>query len=272
MFVQRRNRNLLDAAFTTLALIYHQTVHNLRKSHSNAVIGLAMAVLQSMVLVVGFFAMYWLMGVKRSPVRGDFIIFIMTGIFLFMTHTTAIGAVSGSGSAVSGMMKHGPMNTAVTICGAALAVLYRQTLASLVLLGFYHTLFQPVSFEDPVGLAGMFLLAWASGCVIGLIFLAARPWWPSGISILSSLYQRLNMVASGKMFVANALPPMMLSMFDWNPLFHVIDQARGYAFINYTPHNSSVAYPVYATLGCLMIGLMAEYVTRNAESLSWSAR
>ena len=31
MFVQRRNRNLVQAAFTTLALIYHQTVHTLRQ-------------------------------------------------------------------------------------------------------------------------------------------------------------------------------------------------------------------------------------------------
>ena len=40
MFVQRRNRNLVQAAFTTLALIYHQTVHTLRQTHANAVIGI----------------------------------------------------------------------------------------------------------------------------------------------------------------------------------------------------------------------------------------
>lgn len=42
------------------------------------------------------------------------------------------------------------------------------------------------------------------------------------------------MIASGKMFVANTLPNFMLAMFDWNPLLYTIDQARGFAFINYT--------------------------------------
>jgi ABC-type polysaccharide/polyol phosphate export permease len=43
------------------------------------------------------------------------------------------------------------------------------------------------------------------------------------------VYQRANMIASGKMFIVNTRPPFMLTMFDWNPLFHCIDKARGFA-------------------------------------------
>ena len=35
MFAQRRSRNLVEAAFTTLALIYHITANNLRKGQRN---------------------------------------------------------------------------------------------------------------------------------------------------------------------------------------------------------------------------------------------
>ena len=52
------------------------------------------------------------------------------------------------------------------------------------------------------------------------------------------------MIASGKMSVANTLPSFMLAMFDWNLLFHAIDPARGFAFINYNPHNGSIVYPI----------------------------
>ena len=62
---------------------------------------------------------------------------------------------------------------------------------------------------------------------------------------MQTVFQRLNMVASGKMFVANSLPGSVLVMFTWNPLFHVIDQARGFAFINYQPRNSDLFYPLY---------------------------
>jgi len=80
------------------------------------------------------------------------------------------------------------------------------------------------------------------------------------------------MIASGKMFVANQLPRKMIDWFDWNPLFHIIDQTRGFVFINYFPHHSSVTYPLYVSLAVLMIGLMAEFYTRQNASLSWDAR
>ncbi|WP_312525495.1 ABC transporter [Paracoccus sp. (in: a-proteobacteria)] len=271
MFTARRNRNLLEAAFTTLALIYHVTVYDLRKEHRNAVIGLVMTVLQSMLFVMGFLGMYMIIGVKHSPIRGDFIIYIMSGIFLFMVHSQTAGAVSGAGSSVDAMVKHGPMNTAVMICGAALAVLYRQTFAIFVILAGYNALFAPVTLEDPISCYAMVLLAWFYGICIGLLFLCVRMWWPQGGKVVTQLYQRINMIASGKMFVANTLPTFMLHMFAWNPLFHMIDQVRGYAFINYTPHNSSLSYAIYMTLAMMMIGLMAEFVTRNAVSLSWNS-
>lgn len=80
------------------------------------------------------------------------------------------------------------------------------------------------------------------------------------------------MIASGKMFVANTLPPSILVTFDWNPLFHTIDQARGYTFINYFPNNSSPSYPFYVTIACLMLGLMGEFYTRKHASVSWTAK
>jgi ABC-type polysaccharide/polyol phosphate export permease len=86
------------------------------------------------------------------------------------------------------------------------------------------------------------------------------------------VYTRANMIASGKMFVANKLPATMIVFFDWNPLFHTIDQARGYAFINYSPHNSSSLYPLYVSLALLMVGLMGEFYTRKHASMSWGAR
>lgn len=271
MFTQRRSRNMVEAAFITLSLIYHVTVNNLRKGQRNAVVGLVMTVAQAMAMIAGFWLMFAIMGVRKSPIRGDFIVYLMTGVFMFMAHSQAIGAVSGAGNASNQMMKHGPMNTAVMISAAALATLYKQTFSVVVVLSAYHYLLQPIVIDNPLACYAMLLLAWFSGCCIGLIFLSIRPWWPQAAQVLTQFYQRLNMVFSGKMFVANLMPTFMLHMFAWNPLFHIIDQTRGFAFINYSPRNSSLTYPVYAMLALLMIGLMAEFVTRKAVSLSWSA-
>lgn len=271
MFVQRRNRNLVQAAFTTLALIYHQTVHTLRQTHANAVIGILITMMQSVLMVAGFLAMYWVMGVKRSPIRGDFLLFIMSGIFMFMAFNGAMAKVSGAGKSTNQMMKHGPLNTAIAMSGAALAALYTNVLSALVLIAIYHMLISPIEIENWRGALAMLVLAWFSGSALGLVFLSIRTWFPVPGQMISQVFGRANMVASGKMFAANNLPNFMLAMFDWNPLFHIIDQTRGFVFVNYTPHNSSLSYPIYVTLALLMIGLMAEFVTRNSASLSWGA-
>jgi len=271
MFTQRRNRNMVEAAFTTLSLIYHVTVNNLRKGQRNALVGLIMTVMQSIAMIAGFYLIFAIMGVRHAPIRGDYIVYIMSGIFMFMSHSQGMGAVASAGNPSNQMMKHGPMNTAVMISAAALAVLYRQTFSGLVVVSGYHYLVRPIQIDNPLGCYAMLLLAWFSGCCIGLIFLSIRPWWPQAAQVLTQFYQRLNMVFSGKMFVANLMPSTILHMFSWNPLFHVIDQTRGFAFINYSPRNSSLDYPLYAMLTLLMIGLMAEYATRKAVSISWSA-
>ena len=175
-----------------------------------------------------------------------------------------IGTLVGLVAALYGYFA--PLTGVNGTLGALLAIV-----VSVVLLLLANTFIEPVNIENIYACLGMFLLAWLSGCCIGLVFRAIQPWWPKGIAMVSMLYRRLNMISSGKMFVANVLPSSMVAMFSWNPLFHVIDQTRGFAFINYTPHNSSVIYPIYFSLAVAMIGLMGEFVTRNSQSLSWTA-
>ncbi|WP_299841637.1 ABC transporter permease [uncultured Paracoccus sp.] len=262
---------MLEAAYNTLLLIYFQIVYNLRKEHTNPLIGLLLTIIQSSLMVVAFFLLYYVIGVRTSPIRGDFMVFIMTGIFVFVTHVQGTSAVSSSGALTSGMTKHGPMSSAVMIAGAAVAVLYKQILSCIVILWVYHAAVTPVVVNDWVACLALLVLAWLSGCAVGLVFLSIRPWAPKAAGLLTSIYSRLNMIASGKMFVANTLPNFMLPYFEWNPLFHIIDQMRGFAFINYVPHKTNLEYPIYFTIAVTMIGLMAEFTTRNSVSASWSA-
>ncbi|WP_232816477.1 ABC transporter permease [Paracoccus zhejiangensis] len=262
---------MLEAAYNTLLLIYFQIVYNLRKEHTNPLIGLLLTIIQSSLMVVAFFLLYYVIGVRTSPIRGDFMVFIMTGIFVFVTHVQGTAAVSSSGALTSGMTKHGPMSSAVMIAGAAIAVLYKQVLSCIVILWAYHAIVTPVVVNDWVACLALLVLAWLSGCAVGLVFLSIRPWAPKAAGLLTTIYSRLNMIASGKMFVANTLPNFMLPYFEWNPLFHIIDQMRGFAFINYVPHKTNLEYPIYFTIAVTMIGLMAEFTTRNSVSASWSA-
>ncbi|MBN2741825.1 MAG: ABC transporter permease [Rhodobacteraceae bacterium] len=272
MFKAERSNSTIGSTFSLLELIYHATVRHLRKSHGNALLGLLMNMFQTVLLVATFYIMFGVLGMRGNAIRGDFLLYVMSGIFLFMTHTKAMGAVFGAEGPTSAMMKHAPMTTAISISSAALSSLYIQLLSMFVVLFIYHVAFHPIDIYNWVGAMAMVLLSWFTGAAIGLVLLAAKPWAPDVVGIVQQVYSRANMIASGKMFLANNLPHKMLVLFDWNPLFHTIDQARGYVFINYNPHFSNWEYPLYLGLALLMIGLMGEFYTRQYASLSWGAK
>lgn len=272
MFKAERSNSTLGSSYAIIELIYHSTVRSIRKSSGNAVLGLLTNIFQTVLLVATFFAMSHLLGMGGGGVRGDFLLYIMSGVFLFMTHTSALGAVMKAEGPTSAMMKHAPMSTAVSISSSALGALYIQILSVVVVLYVYHVAFKPIEIEDPIGALGMLLLAWFTGVAIGSVFMAFKPWAPGPIGIAAQIFARINMIASGKMFLANNLPHKMLVMFDWNPLFHTIDQERGFLFINYNPHFSSISYPLYVGIVLLVIGMMGEFYTRQYASVSWGAR
>ena len=272
MFEARRPMTRSRSAFNMLELIYHSIVREIRKDHRNAVVGLIMNMMQTIVFVTAFYFMFSILGLKGTAIRGDFLLYIMSGIFLFLTHTKAMGAVLKAEGPASAMMKHAPMNTSISIAAAALSQLYIQMMSLFVIMFAYHVLVTPFEIQNVTGVMFMIILAWFTAVAVGMVFLAIKPWSPGLSSLLSTIYQRANMIASGKMFVANTLTPQLLAMFDWNPLFHCIDQSRGYAFVNYAPRNSSWEYAFYVGVIFLMIGMMGEFYTRKHASASWSAR
>lgn len=262
---------LSTGAITMLGLIYDSAVREVRKEHRHALAGLLMNIVQTVLLILTFYLMLSIMGMRGSGLRGDFLLYIMSGIFMYFTHTKAMQAVFKAEGPTSPMMQHAPLNTLITIAAAALGALYVQLLSLFVVLFVYHVAFTPVTIDAPAGAMGMVLLAWFTGCGVGVILLSLKPWFPGFTAMAASIYGRANMIASGKMFVANAMPSYILVMFDWNPLFHVIDQARGFVFLNYNPHFTSISYPLAVGAALIVIGMMFEFYTRRNASISWNA-
>lgn len=262
----------VGSALTIMELTYHSVVRSVRKTHNNAFLAIGINLLQAVIFVVTFYLMFSMLGLRGAGIRGDFLLYIMSGIFIFLTHTKVLSAVVQSEGPASPMMQHAPMNTIIAIASAALGALYIQVLTMLIILFIYHVGFEPITIEEPAAAFGMLLIAWFTGVALGIVLLSLKPWFPQFVSVFNTIYQRANMIASGKMFVANALPSYMLAMFDWNPLFHCIDQARGYIFINYNPHYTDWRYAIWVGVVLLMIGLMGEFYTRKHASISWGAR
>lgn len=271
MFYSPLHKTHRSGFISTMEVTYHAIVRAARAGHRNAVVGFAINILQGLTMIIVFLLFFVVLGLRSSPVRGDMMLYIMSGIFVYLTHIKAVSAVMGAAGPTSSMMLHRSMNSIVAIVSAAVSSLYSQLITLFVILSVYHIAFNPITIDDPVAAMGFFIAAWFTGCAVGMVFLALKPWFPRFTGIAKTLYVRANMIASGKMFLANALPASMIAMFDWNPLFHIIDQMRGAVFLHYNPQFTSVSYPIYLALVLIFIGMMGEHFGRKHVSLSWFA-
>lgn len=270
--VKQQKRSRLSAAYEIAVLIYHSAAREARGTQANAFFGLVLNILMSMVFVVAIYITMTLLGARTSAFRGDFVVFLMAGVMSYMTYNKTMSAVYGAAGPTSAMMLHAPMTTAVAIASSAISALYQQILTSIVMLGGYHVAFKPVEINDPSYAFFMMLAAWAFGIGSGMVLLAIKPWLPKIAPLLMMIVKRVNVFASGKMMVGNMMSFTLLKFFDWNPLFHTIDQMRGAIFINYVPRNSSTEYALTITFALIAIGLMGEFFSRQHASASWGKR
>lgn len=266
-----RPRTRSAAALELAEVLYHTTVRSVRGGGANAVLDLLLSIIQTIAMIAVFYFLMNLTGMRTNGFRGDFVLFLITGVLSYITYKKTMSAVFGGGAATP-MMLHSTMSTAIAMLAGAIGALYMQVLIALVILFGYHCVFAPVSLHKPFFAFAMLLQAWIFGIGTGLVLQAIRPWAPKFAPMLQMIIARVNVLASGKMFVANTLSFSMLYVFSWNPLFHIIDQMRGAVFVNYIPRNSSAIYPIWISLALIVIGLMGEFYTRQYVSRSWSAR
>ena len=267
-----RPRNGFTAALELCELIYHCAVRQARGPSSNALAGLAMNVLQVVIMILALYLTMTLLGISRTALRGDFVVFLMSGVLSYSTYQKTMSAVFRADGPTSPMMLHAPMNTAVAIAASALGALYLQVLVSIVVMFGYHVAFKSIEVADPSFAFSMLMLSWVLGLGTGMVLLAIRPWAPRLAPILMTILTRVNFFASGKMMVGNALSFSLLHLFDWNPLFHIIDQMRGAIFVNCIPRNSSVTFALWWSFALIVIGLMGEFYSRRNISASWAKR
>ncbi len=270
---RERKTTFLMEAFAFFDLLYFTIVREVRnESGGHPVFGILSAVSKILTMILVFYLAFELAGIKASPIRGDTMMYLLSGFLLFFLHNAGVSKVLSSNSITGGLQQHAPMTSILAISAAAFAALYLHVLAFGILLVILYLITGQVEIAQPAGIILPFLLAWASGVVIGLVLMALKPFAPKLVTTISTVYQRANMITSGKFFVANSLPAYAIPYFAWNPLFHSIDQMRGALFVNYTPHVTTIYYPLYFVLGGLVVGLMIEFWLRRTVSLSTGNR
>ena len=264
-------QNGVSVTFNFLVLLYHSTVRDIRKANGNALIALVMEVMQTVIMIAIFYTFVSILG-RPSLISGSFLMFIMSGVFLFMTHVKTMGKIAGTNASTNQMLIHAPVSSLLLIGTAAFATLYIQVLSMAIILLIVQVFIEPVVIHSPKGFALCFFLSWFSGIGIGVLFMSITAFFPKSFGIVATVYSRANMIFSGKMLLASNMGSALLPFFVWNPLFHLIDQSRIAVFVNYNSNATNLAYPIWFGIIALLIGFMLEHYAHKYVSVSANAR
>ncbi len=262
-----QSKSMFFGVLEFIDLIFHSVVREVRTQSGNATFGVLKEVSTIVVFLGLFYVISLLMG-RGAAIRGSLMLFLLTGIVLFLTHTKAVASVRSASKATSAIMMHSPMTVILSILAKAFAGLYLQFVAVSIVVGTLWVFGTDLSVQDPGGLVLPIFLTWASGIAVGMLIMVLAPIIPFFVNTLSPIYQRAQMFTSGKFLPAAYMPGAMVGFFDWNPLFHTIDQARVATFVNYNSDVTNLSYPLWFTVIALLIGLMGEFWARKNLSRS----
>ena len=219
-------------------LIFHNTVRSIRKDHRDAILAILYSIFQTLVMVGAFYILMDMLGLRSLAIRGDFLLYVMSGNFVFMTHVKSVSAVMGSEDSTSPMMQHLPMNTRISIWASAFSALYIQIVSIGSILVVYHLVWTPIEVHQPVGAVAML-----ASCVVFRRCGRKRVFGDQAVDTgadrrsSADLYRAPTCLRRAKCSWPTRLQHKWWRSSTWNPLFHIIDQGRGYIFVNYNPRN-----------------------------------
>ena len=109
MFQTSSPESRLGAAIYLSERIYHASVRKVRQKHGNALLSILVTIGQTALFTLAFYIMFAILPIRAAGIRGDFFIYTMSGVFLFMAHIQTVKAISASEKSTSAMMQHAPM-------------------------------------------------------------------------------------------------------------------------------------------------------------------
>jgi ABC-type polysaccharide/polyol phosphate export permease len=242
-------------------LVYSLVVRDLRTEHKNAALGILISVAQPLVAGLVFYFFITFMGGGFAKVRGDYMTFVLLGFVIFFMHVRTVNQVANA--LREDMLNHQRLSPFLLVSVKGISSAYKIVLALIILIAANYLARDVYEMQNLLLFLSAVFWCWIGGVAVGMVFLAANRYLSWG-PLLQTAYVRIMFFTSGKFFVANQLPGFMRPFMDWNPLFHLLDQSRSAAFVNYTARTTSMDYAIIVFLVLLVIAMLVEnYVRRN---------
>ena len=249
-------------------LMWALTVRTIREESGGPAIGLLRGIGMALFFCLIFYFVMTFLRLTSLAVRGDLMVFIIIGIgFFFAAKMTMMAALQGMTNSWD-MAAHPHLSPVLFVYAKSLAVFYNYFIAIVILFignGLINGVFE---LQTPILFFPLFTLGWLCGMGAGMVlgFMVFYFWWAT---VFKRVFLKIMFITSGKFTNANVIPNDALPFFTWNPMFHLIDQMRGAAFVNYTPQNTNMVYPIIVTFFLVVGGhILHDYMLRHRNVMT----
>ncbi|MEM8754226.1 MAG: hypothetical protein AAGF90_14720 [Pseudomonadota bacterium] len=263
-----RDASFLNGLLNYSFLIWALVVRHLREASGGAAVGFIRGVLMALAFCLMFYVIVRFFGLAGLTVRGDLMIFILIGVGFFFAMKFTMSAAMRAMQSSWKMAAHPHLSPILFVYADSLAMFYNWFLAIVLIYVGNGLVTGNWALQDPVMFFPIFFVTWLTGMGLGMA-MGFLLFFFSWAAMVKRILFKVMFFTSGKFTNANVLSSDMLAIMTWNPLFHLIDQMRGAAFVNYTAHHTNMVYPSIFCFGLLLLGhLLYDYMLRRRNVMS----
>ena len=167
--------------------------------------------MQTVISILAFHFIFQPIGIRTSFTTGDYMLYIISGIAMYITHNSAVMVMVGAEGPASTMLQLAPMNALISIWPSSLRALYTQVIKLSTILLIHHLAINPVGIDHPIATFGIYLVSWFTVVTVGMVLLDLTPWHPGFVGALKIVFAASTCWLQTKcLWQTRCLPPCFL--------------------------------------------------------------
>jgi len=231
----RRLPNLWERLNTQLRVIHALMIRETRTRFGESRIGYGWALLEPILHIALFWAMFALLMHGTPPIGSHFFLFYYTGLVPFHvfvhSSTSMMYGVTGNGP----LLQLPPVRPFDVILARGLLEFATDLVVAALLLAGFAAFGIPALPDDLAGASTALIVVALLGCGVGYINAVLQTLFRSWDKLWNNA-TRLLYFFSGIFYVPGMMPDWARDIVGWNPLLHAIDWFRASFFSTYQPH------------------------------------
>jgi capsular polysaccharide transport system permease protein len=201
--------------------------------------------------------------IGRSSLSGvPVALFMISGLMPFKFFSKLMPQLAGSVQANKALFTYrqvsilDPLITRLIIEVVTYVVVFCIILAVMAWMGFN------VEMQDFLAFLMINILLISLGLGMGILLCVVGAYWEDTSKVVGMIMMPMFMI-SGIFFTATMIPQKYLYLFDWNPIFHIIELIRQAMFVSYISPIGDWQYVAFCALVVNAVGLMLYQVSRQ---------